>query len=272
MGPSLADVQSLLWRLITAPSGVEEGLRTERNLPPEGIGAVISGDSRLTAIERVDIYANMYFYRLLDAIQEDFPATLKILGDFEFHNLITGYLIEYPPSNPSITEASRHLAEFVESSPVLKQKPFVADLVRLERALVEVFLEADRNPLTVDDLRTTPAQEWLSLRIALHPAVQLLDCEWRVDELLRAVDLEQSIPAPIRERRSIIVWRNQCAVNYRAIDDVERRALANIRCGNEFRLMCEAVAAEVGDVEAPALTSRMLLRWLADGILVRALE
>jgi hypothetical protein len=35
----------------------------------------------------------MYFYRLLDAIKEDFPATLKILGDFEFHNLITGYLI-----------------------------------------------------------------------------------------------------------------------------------------------------------------------------------
>jgi hypothetical protein len=125
MGPSLADVQNLLLRLVTAPNGVETGLRVERNLPAEGNGALVGCDSGLSAIERIDIYANMYFYRLLDAIKDDFPATLKILGDVEFHNLITGYLVEYPPSDPSITEASRHLAEFVENSPVLKSQPFV---------------------------------------------------------------------------------------------------------------------------------------------------
>ena len=113
MQSGLADLQKLLCRLITAPNGVEQGLRAEKNIPTAGIGALVGGDNRLSAVERIDIYANMYFYRLLDAIKEDFPATLKILGDFEFHNLITGYLIEYPPSDPSITEASRHLAEFV---------------------------------------------------------------------------------------------------------------------------------------------------------------
>jgi hypothetical protein len=90
MGPSLVDVQSLLLRLITAPNGVEEGLSGERHLPPGGIGAMIGGDSRFSAAERIEIYANMYFYRLLDAIKEDFPASLKILGDSEFHNLVTG--------------------------------------------------------------------------------------------------------------------------------------------------------------------------------------
>jgi hypothetical protein len=214
----------------------------------------------------------MYFYRLLDAIKEDFPATLKVLGDFEFHNLITGYLIEYPPSDPSITQASRHLAEFVEKSPTLKNKPFLADLVRIERAVVEVFLGPDRSSLTVDELRTIPAQQWATLRIAMHPAIRLLDCEWRVDETLSAVEREQFVPAPVRERRSIIVWRKDCDVSYRALADVERRALANVRCGNEFKLVCEAIAAESGEAAAPALTSKMLSRWLADGILVRAYE
>jgi hypothetical protein len=272
MQSGLGDLQKLLCRLITAPNGVEEGLRAEKNLPTAGIGALVGGDNRLSAVERIDIYANMYFYRLLDAIKEDFPATLKILGAFEFHNLITGYLVEYPPSDPSITEASQHLAEFVENSPVLKNKPFLSDLVRLERALVEVFLGLDSNPLIVDELQTIPPREWPAIRIAIHPAIRLLDCGWRVDELLSAVEQEHFVPTPIRQRRSIIVWRKDCYVAYRALDDVERRALANVRCGSEFKLVCEAIAAEVGEGEAPARTSKMLSRWLADGILVRAYE
>jgi hypothetical protein len=155
---------------------------------------------------------------------------------------------------------------------VLQNKPFLSDLVRLERALVEVFLELDRSPLTVDELRAIPAEEWPSLRIAIHPAIRLLDCEWRVDELLGAVEQKRFVPAPVCGRRSIIVWRKDCDVSYRALGDVERRALANIRCGNEFKLVCEAIAAESGEAAAPALMSKMLSRWLADGILVREYE
>ena len=34
--------------------------------------------------ERVDIYANMYFYRLLEVLQEDFPATLRCSAPIAF--------------------------------------------------------------------------------------------------------------------------------------------------------------------------------------------
>ena len=69
-------VESLLYRLITAPSGVAEGLAQEKSLAHGGLARVIAGDDRLSAEERVDIYANMYFYRILDVLKEDFPATL----------------------------------------------------------------------------------------------------------------------------------------------------------------------------------------------------
>ena len=75
MQPRLGDLQSLLYRLITAPSGVEEGLAAEKTLPPEGLSATVRGNSRMSAVDRVEIYANMYFYRLLEVIKEDFPAT-----------------------------------------------------------------------------------------------------------------------------------------------------------------------------------------------------
>jgi hypothetical protein len=268
MRPTLGDVQCLLYHLVTAPNGVEEGLAAESNLPPEGIGALIRGDARVSAIGRVEIYANMYFYRLLEAIREDFSATAVVLGDANFHNLITGYLVEHPPSQPSITEASRHLAEFASNSPTLTKWPFLIDLIRLERALVDVFLAPDADPLTFDQLRAIPPHRWFSLEISAHPAVQVLECDWRVDTILRAVENHQTPEPALQERASILISRTNCEVNYRALDAFERRALEVISRGASFGAFCEAIATENCRSASPASLNQMFSRWLADGVLV----
>src|SRR5579863_5534234 len=128
MPTNLKNLQSLLYRLITAVSGVAEGLASERDLGAGGIGAVVLGDDRLSAEARVDIYANMYFYRILDALKEDFPATLAVLGDDKFHNLVTGYILEYPPTEPSISYCGRFLADYLRDHPMRERAPFIADL------------------------------------------------------------------------------------------------------------------------------------------------
>ena len=128
MAVRLKHLESILYRLITAPSGVAEGLAAERRLPAGGLDAIVRGDDRLSAEDRVDIYANMYFYRLLDVLKEDFPATLSVLGDDNFHNLATGYLLEYPPTEPSVLYCGRHLAAFLRDHPPSKDAPYLADL------------------------------------------------------------------------------------------------------------------------------------------------
>src|SRR5208282_1392183 len=120
-------------------------------------------------------------------------------------------------------------------------------LIRLERALVDVFLGPDAEPLNLDDLRAIPSQEWSSLRIGTHPALQMLDCEWRVDEVLRTVEDEQSFESPAREPTPILVWRKDCCVYYRALDGTERSAFEAIRRGIEFGAVCEAIAADTGE-------------------------
>jgi hypothetical protein len=267
MQPRLADLQQLLCRLITAPNGVEEGLGAERCLPAGGLDALVVGDAHVSAIERVTIYANMYFYRLLDAIKEDFPATLAILGEVNFHNLITGYLIAYPPSQPSIADESRHLAAFASSSEWIDRFPYLADLVRVERAIVEVFLAPDAIPLSLEELRLTPPSEWPSIRLGLHPAVQLLACDWRVDDLLRATEERGAVGLALHKSNTIMVWRKKYAC-HRALEEVELNALAALCWGEEFVLACERIAAPSEEVTTTKL-SEMLLRWVADGVVVR---
>lgn len=267
MRAGLGELQRLLYRLITSPNGIEEGLAAEYDLPARGLDAIIVGDARVGAVERVGIYADMYFYRLLDALKEDFPATLKILGDVNFHNLITGYLVAYPPNQPSITDASRHLSAFAATSEWIRQFPYLADLIRLERALVEVFLGPDATPLNVEHLRGAAVSEWVSLRLGLHPAVQLVDSQWRVDELLHAIDRNVAVGPATRGSHTIIVWRSDC-VRYRALDDSERNALAAICAGEEFIVACDRIASSCHRLGSEKLTE-MLFRWVADGILVR---
>jgi hypothetical protein len=262
-------VESLLYRLITAPSGVAEGLAQEKSLAPGGLASVIAGDDRLIAEERVDIYANMYFYRILDVLKEDFPATLAILGAERLHNLVTGYLIEYPPTHFSISYAGNHLADFLGDHPLREEFPFLADLARVERTLIEVFHAADAVPLDAEQMRAIPPEDWPSLNLKLHPAIQILELQWNVATILRAVEQGEEPSQPAREAISMMVWRNRNRVFYRALDEAEREQLAAISSGISFGELCEMIADAVEEGDPAVAINRRLEIWLSEGVLLR---
>ena len=64
----LKELQNLLYQRITDPDRTKESLGDERLLASGVLEALVHGDERLSAAERVDIYANAYFYRLLDCL------------------------------------------------------------------------------------------------------------------------------------------------------------------------------------------------------------
>jgi hypothetical protein len=265
----LKELQSLLYRLITAPSGVAEGLAAERGLGAGGLDDVVLGDERLSAEARVDIYANMYFYRILDALKEDFPATLTVLGNDNFHNLVTGYLLEYPPTEPSLYYCGRYLAEYLRDHPMNERAPFVADLAALERAIVEVFQGADSVTVETQALCEIAPADWPAMRLTLQPAALILALDWRVSDLARAVEEERPWEYPDRGATKVLVWRRGSRVSHRELETVEADALEAIQRGATFAEICDVVAerAEVGD--PVAAMNRVLARWLSDGLLAR---
>lgn len=264
----LARLQSLLYRLITAPGGVAEGLANEQ-LGEEGLEGVIRSDARLSAHERLEIYANAYFYRLLEVCREDFPATVAVLGDAHFHNLITGYLLEYPPTEPSIDDAGRHLADFLRGHPLSADRPFLADLATLERIMVEVFRAADAVPLEPAAMRSLEPAEWPALKLGLHPASRILDLEWHVEQMVEAIADGAAPPVPARGPLKLIVWRRDSRVRYREVEPDEATALEIARTGPTFATICEALAQANPAAEPAPLITRMLGRWVAAGLLIR---
>ncbi|MBV8770835.1 MAG: putative DNA-binding domain-containing protein [Deltaproteobacteria bacterium] len=279
MNCKLVDLQSLLYRLITSPVGVEEAARHEPMLQGCGLEGAIVGEQRLSAAERLGIYASAYFHRLHDILKEEFDCTYTVLGEVNFHNLITGYLTEYPPTKPSVLDAGARLPHYLRSVNSLagismSQWPFIADLARLERACLEVFHGVDAEVLDENWLRQLTPESWPSLRIRLQPAAQILDVDWPVDGLMNTIKEARQWQSPVTASAAILVWRQKSQVRYRSLAPGERDVLTTAASGSDFASICESLSHNLESLasitDLAASINRMLSDWIRDGVLTSA--
>lgn len=266
--PDLESLQTRLYRAITAsPGGVTETPRDEMR---DRLESMIRGDERLSAFERITIYADAYFYRLLDCLKDDFPATLAVVGQPVFEDLVRSYLTEYPPTEPSIFFAGRNLADFLALHHLSDRWPFLAELARLERTLIEVFHDPDAPALSASQVHKIAPADWPTLSLRTHPALRMMDCEWRVNDVLRAVEngteWREPEPGPV----ILLVWRQGTQIYYRELELPERAALEVASKGADFATVCEAFALRLDGDDPTAAITGLLTRWLADGLLVRS--
>lgn len=259
----LKETQQLLWKLLTAPEGVKKALQDfgVSELP-------IRGDQRLSNAERLDIYANMYFFRIRDSLKEDFPAVLKILGETGFHNLITDYLIKHPPSHWSLRYAGEHLPLFLQSHSSHEPWAFLPELAQLEWTLLDVFDAPDGEPLKTEQLSRFKPEQWGQLILRRLPATRLLECRWNVDQIREEVRKEKN-PHPKNEPVPLKIWRHNLAVFYRRAEPLEATLLRQLADKTTLAHLCETAAQALTADQAAVEVARYLKNWIRQGILER---
>ena len=269
----LGETQRRLWRLVTAPEGIAAGLSMES--PGEGrtLAGLIQGDARLGAMTRLTVYANAYFYRIRDALKEDFGGLHQALEEVAFHNLVTAYLVHHPPTHPSLRYAGKDLPGFLarhpEASVFRDRCPWAADLAALEWALLEAFDAPDGPTLTREELAAVPPEDWGGLRFSVTKSLQLLTLAWPVQKIREAYDGkgERGVAPPAPAETKLRVWRKDERVYYRPMTCLEADALTLLVDGATFGRLCERVATETGQADAPPRAVAILNRWLDDKLL-----
>ncbi len=272
-GPALAELQRRFFELVTGAEGVAQELAA-RGVPADEIDGVVesfvTGDARASAVERLDVYANMYFFRILDVLRADYPKLLAVLGDAALHDLATAYLLAHPSRHPSLRFVGAALPGFLGGHALARERPWLAELAALEWARVDVFDRADAAPLARETLATVAPESFAALALAPVPAFALVPARWSVEDTWRAVEagLAPEAPRPAPDGHALVVWRRGVTVHHRAVDGLERRALARVAGGTTFGALCDALAAELESDEAAAERAAQLLgAWLADEIL-----
>ncbi len=264
----LAATQRLLWKLITAPEGTQAGLEQLNADELALYDGLVRGDGRLSAVERLDVYANMYFFRLLDCVRDDYPTLVQLIGDAAFHNLITDYLLAHPPQHFSLRYAGEKLCSFVESHPVCQLHPAAGDLAQLEWAFVEAFDAADATPLDVSELAAIAPERWGELQFELHPSLRLVSTEWSVLLLWEARQGEETLPPAANEEQYVRVWRSGLRLRYRPMNRLESVALSAVRDGASFAEVCALVAEVSDETTAAEQAASLLAQWVTDELVV----
>lgn len=264
---NLDQTQRLLWQLITAPEGAAAGLPQLTPADRRAVEALVHGDGRLSAMERMDIYADMYFYRLRDCFQDDFPAVYAVIGAANFHNLVTDYLIDCPPSHFSLRYAAQQLPGFVAAHPLCRRWPYLGDLASLEWSIIDAFDAADAPLLEPEVLAGIAPQDWADLRFELTPSLRVLALRWPAHEVWQriqggaAIDAVQPAPTWVR------VWRRDLRIFHHAIDALEHAALTAVAYGEPFADVCGRVAELGADSASAERVAGFLRGWLQDGLL-----
>jgi hypothetical protein len=222
----------------------------------------IKPNDRLSSFDRLEIYNRQYWFRVITAVAEDFPALNAVLGSEAFDELVLAYLRENPSSSFTLRNLGSRLPEWLQNHAEFTSgnHDLAMDIARLEWAYVEAFDRAAIPPVNGADFAGFDGETKLSLQ----PHLQLLDLKYPVDELVLAVHRETGpsdimsnaiserrptseavLPEMTRQDVYLAVHRYDNSVFYRRIDREAYQLLSSLQSGSSLGFALET-AFEVG--------------------------
>lgn len=223
---------------------------------------VVRGDG-VSERRRLEVYANAYRIRILDAIAAEQPKIASALGRPRFEALMGRYLAAYPTSKPSLRDAAQHLPRFLDEGGFPEGPPWLADIARLERARTEAFDGPEAEPLRREHLAEIPPEEIAFLQLPLVPTAQLVTLHSIADEVWTEIENERAIPERDGELqpRTVLVWRRGITVYHRTLAVDEAAVLAALANGATFGEACELLVEH----EEPAQRALQIILAALDG-------
>lgn len=273
--PSLGEIQRAIAGTLFRPLTADEGMQ------PAGRAAAekyIKPNDRLSAFERLQIYNQQYWWRLLGAFGEDFRGLSAVIGERKFDRLTTAYLAAHGSTSWNLRDLGAELPAFLAEHPELTRprSALALDVARVEWARVVAFDGPEKPVLTPAQIARTPPEK---LRLGLQPYIMLLELAHPVDELMRtlkrtaiaavsnavaATHTRRSRPVTVRKSRTPIylaVHRVNFAVYYKRLDAEAYRLLIALQQGASLDDACATAFA--GSKELPEQSAARIQEWFA---------
>lgn len=280
----LRSLQRLMTHTLIQPLGANDRLATrwrDGRRMADVAAEFIKPNDRLSSVERLEIYARCYWFRIIDCAYDDCPGLRAFLGEKKFAALIRAYLAKYPSGSFALRNLCARLPQFIAEEPkwTAPDTPLAHAIARFEWAQTVAFDGEARPPLSPDDIADAPPAR---LRLALQPYLSLLAFDWPIDDYVIAVKQRNAlraetsnavgethhaatkrVPRPRRERTHIVVHRRANRLYYKRIAASEFAILSALAQG---KTLSQAVAAGGASVTADQIREWFAtwteLRWL----------
>lgn len=264
-----------------APGDLTQRTWTDGRPTAEVIAPLVKANDRLEAIERLEIYNRMYWFRLLESVAEDCPGLRAFLGESKFWELAQAYLATYPSRSYTLRNLCSRLPRFIAEQPQWTE-PFTAaalDIARFEWAQIVAFDDAVLKPLSRKAIAAADPEQ---LRVRLQPYLTVLRLDHGVDDYVVAVKQgdaalrgEASQAVVQRQERKkksaasllkaekihVVVHRHDEMLYYKRIEPEAARLLQALAAGQPIAAAC--ARAMRGSRLAEAEQAEKIREWFA---------
>lgn len=283
-GPmELSVVQKWFYSVVTHPDGVDVGAASPEAiaLAPttrEGLERMVTRSRKVSARDRLAIYGNAYFARLVECLSDAFPVLRKLVGEEAFTGFAFEYLQRYPSRSYTLARLGEHFADYLRETRPPSEKTeaaeggtvdwarFMIELAELEWTIADVFdgpgLERERAaeaPL----LGEVAPGRWADVRLRMNPALRLLAFRFPVNEYYTAARRNsERVPLPSAGDTYVAISRRDYVVRRHAIRRAQYVLLNALKEGATIGEGLERAAWSSG-LDDDAL-ARELHHWFRD--------
>ena len=267
----------------TLPRRRADGVRMDAEA-----AAFVKPNDRLSSLERLEIYHQQYWLRVLGSLAEDFPGLGAVLGRSRFDRLARAYLAECPSRSFTLRNLGSRLPDWLDAHPAwtAPRSGLALDTARLEWAHIEAF-DAASGPLPDAGDLALLAED---TRLHLQPHLRLLRLDYPVHRVLVRLRQElagasgnhalaaarpralRRIPDCAPESTFLAVHRHDLTVYYKPLDPEAFRILEAIGAGASLGEAIEAGfrASAMPEAERPPFLHQAFHDWASFGWFTRS--
>lgn len=166
----LKELQHWMGRLIAHP------LQENQLLPATiccDVPQFIAPSRTLEPFQRIQIYHQQYWWRLIKCLQTNFPTLLRLFGYEDFQTLIAvPYLSAHPPGHWALSTLGESLPEWIELNYSHSDKYLVKKVSEIDWAAGKAFWIQEAPTVPFTDLAE---EEMMSTPLTLQPYVSLFE-------------------------------------------------------------------------------------------------
>lgn len=224
-------------------------------------------ESSVPSEKRLAIYKNNVYVRLVEALEDSYPAVRRLTGATFFRFAAMEYIRKNPPHSPTLLGYGENFPCFLDGFEPAASVPYLADVARLEQLYLESYHAAEALPLpkqaVAELLQEAAPAEAVRAHLRLHPSARLMVSAspvshiWEINRQSAPIDRKRQIPGG---EEYLLIVRPRATVEVRRISRGAHAALAAL----ERRApVTEAMAA--GSEADPGIDIVTHLLSLADG-------
>ncbi len=230
---------------------------------PEAAASAIRPRGTPDGRDKLAVYNEQYWYRLLTILQEDFPLLAASLGLWEFNRLATEYLGRHPSRSPYLERLPDHLPAFIRSHPELGH-PLYIQIAELDMAYLKAFAAPGEEPLRPERLDQERLEALGESPLHLQSWYCLFEEDWNLMENRVRVS-RGSMGKPVFEagKGYWAVYRRDYIVEWNFLHPIQYGLLKELEKGYGLDEACERIHQSL-DASGKERLAADLAGWFAE--------